>query len=100
MDISKISSGSGVGRTVSLSPTSISNSEKGDFQNALSQGVNQVNQDLNQANKVSQEFMMEGKHNLHEVMIQLEKADLNFRFMTQVRNKVLDAYNEVMRMQV
>ncbi|HOR31237.1 MAG TPA: flagellar hook-basal body complex protein FliE [Syntrophales bacterium] len=33
-------------------------------------------------------------------MIALEKADLSFRAMMQVRNKILEAYQEVMRMQV
>jgi flagellar hook-basal body complex protein FliE len=33
-------------------------------------------------------------------MIALEKADISFRAMMQVRNKILDAYQEIMRMQV
>ena len=38
--------------------------------------------------------------NLHEMMIAMEKADISLRFMVQVRNKAVDAYNEIMRMQV
>jgi flagellar hook-basal body complex protein FliE len=38
--------------------------------------------------------------NLHEVMISMEKASISFLFMSQVRNKAIDAYQEVMRMQV
>lgn len=38
--------------------------------------------------------------NLHEVMISLEQADISLRLMVQMRNKVTDAYQEVMRMQV
>lgn len=38
--------------------------------------------------------------NVHEVMLQLEQARLGFQMMLQVRNKVLEAYQEVMRMQV
>jgi len=34
------------------------------------------------------------------VMISMEKADISMRLMLQVRNKVLDAYQEIMRMQV
>ncbi|MGH8514522.1 MAG: flagellar hook-basal body complex protein FliE, partial [Gammaproteobacteria bacterium] len=33
-------------------------------------------------------------------MVALEKADVSFRFMMQVRNKVLEAYQEIIRMQV
>ena len=37
---------------------------------------------------------------LHTVMLDLERADLGFRTMVQVRNKLLDAYKEVMRLPV
>lgn len=38
--------------------------------------------------------------NLHEVMISLGQADVSLRLMVQMRNKVMDAYQEIMRMQV
>jgi flagellar hook-basal body complex protein FliE len=38
--------------------------------------------------------------NLHEVMIHLEEAKLSFQLLAQVRNRLLDAYQEVMRTQV
>ena len=71
-----------------------------DFQELVFKGINDVNHDLVKSEKISQEFMTGQKHNLHEVMISLEQADLSFRYMTTIRNKVLDAYSEVMRMQV
>ena len=41
-----------------------------------------------------------GGGNLHELSISLEKADVAMRLATRVRNKVVDAYNEIMRMSV
>lgn len=38
--------------------------------------------------------------NIHSVVLAAEKADLALRLTLQIRNKVLDAYNEIMRMQV
>ncbi len=38
--------------------------------------------------------------NIHEVMISMEKADISMRLTVQMRNKVLEAYQEIMRMQV
>jgi flagellar hook-basal body complex protein FliE len=38
--------------------------------------------------------------NLHELMISMEKADISLRLMVQVRNKAIDAYQEIMRMQI
>ena len=37
---------------------------------------------------------------LHEMMIAMEKADISLRLMVQLRNKAIDAYHEIMRMQV
>src|SRR5690349_8199633 len=70
------------------------------FKELISNGIQDVNQQLTGASKMSQEFLTQGKHDLHEVMIALDQADLSFRYMVQIRNKVLDAYNDVMRMQV
>ena len=41
-----------------------------------------------------------GGGNLHELSIALEKADIAMRLATKVRNKVVDAYHEIMRMSV
>jgi len=39
-------------------------------------------------------------NNLHEVMMSLEKAKLSFQLTLQVRNKLLEGYQEIMRMQI
>jgi len=38
-------------------------------------------------------------HNIHEMMIALDRADVSFRLTTKVRNKAVEAYQEIMRMQ-
>ena len=40
-----------------------------------------------------------GTEKIHETMINLEEADLSMRLLLKVRSKVLDAYQEIMRMQ-
>ena len=42
----------------------------------------------------------DGNTNLHDVMISLQKANLSFQEMVQVRNKLVTAYHDVMNMQV
>lgn len=59
-----------------------------------------VNELQLQSNKAVQELMTGESKGLHEVMLAMEKANISFQFMSQVRNKALDAYNEIMRMQV
>lgn len=44
--------------------------------------------------------LAQGSGNLHETMLALEKADVGMRVAMKVRNKIIDAYNEVMRMSV
>ncbi|MEN9800509.1 MAG: hypothetical protein RL653_4206 [Pseudomonadota bacterium] len=68
---------------------------EGALQNAVS-SVEQLQQDADvQASKVAM-----GEGNLHEMAIALEKADIGLRVMTKARNKLVEAYQEVMRMQV
>ncbi len=74
-------------------------SQKNDFLKTLSSFYNQVNQELNTADQVSAEFAAGKKYDLHEVMIVTEKAGISFRLLLQIRNKLLEAYQEVMRMQ-
>lgn len=37
---------------------------------------------------------------VHETMIAMEQADVSFKLMMQVRNKIVEAYQEILRMQV
>jgi flagellar hook-basal body complex protein FliE len=38
--------------------------------------------------------------NLHQIMIRLEESKLSFQLMLQVRNRLLEAYQDVMKMQI
>jgi flagellar hook-basal body complex protein FliE len=73
---------------------------KGDFGTHLSQALGEVNQLQQQADQAIQQLVGDGKGDLQETMVALEKADVSFRLMMQIRNKVLEAYQEIMRMQV
>lgn len=66
----------------------------------FSELVSKVNDIQVQSDKSIQGLASGENKNLHEVMIEVEKASISFQFMSQVRNKALEAYQEVMRMQV
>ena len=53
-----------------------------------------------QADRGAKELLAGRNKNIHETMMSIEKADMSFRLMMQVRNKVIEAYREIMRMQV
>ncbi|WHH58929.1 flagellar hook-basal body complex protein FliE [Petroclostridium sp. X23] len=68
------------------------------FSEFLENAINQVN-GLQQNAIKSNQLLAAGKaENLHQVMIDSEKAEVALQFTIQVRNKIMDAYNEIMRM--
>jgi flagellar hook-basal body complex protein FliE len=69
----------------------------GDFMKQLATDANQAQQ---VADRKAEEIAAGRGKDLHGAMLAFEKADIQFRLLTQVRNKVIDAYREIMRMQV
>jgi len=70
------------------------------FADALAQSLEKVNDLQKEADQAITEFVSGETGNIHETMIAVNKADLAFRLTMQVRNKIVEAYNEVLRMQV
>ena len=70
-----------------------------DFKKMLSNSIQEVNKLQSQAND-SVQGMVLGKTDIHTAMINMEKAGISFRLMMAVRNKMISAYEEVMRMQI
>lgn len=59
-----------------------------------------TNHNLQKADEAILDANTGGNVDLHEMMLAMEKADISLRFLVQVRNKAVDAYQEIMRMQV
>lgn len=70
------------------------------FENWLGNQLNQVNGKFMNAEQQVQRLAVGDVENLHQVMISLEDAKLSFQLAMQIRNRVLEAYQEVLRMQV
>ena len=73
---------------------------QGAFGDVLKQAVTEINQLQNSADRAITGVQLGQSGSIHEAMIAIEKADISFRAMMQVRNKILEAYQEIMRMQV
>jgi flagellar hook-basal body complex protein FliE len=82
------------------SPNAAEDTRKTDFNTYLKDALGEVNNLQQKADQAIQQLVGEGKGDLQETMIAMEKADVSFRLMMQIRNKVLEAYQEIMRMQV
>jgi len=71
------------------------------FENLLKQSVESVNGLQQQSDKLKSAYERgDSEVSLTQVMVSLQKADVSFRSVVEVRNKMIDAYNEVMRMSV
>ena len=71
-----------------------------EFSDVLKNAVESVNSMQHAAGRLEDAVAKGEDVNIHQAVIAGEKAGLSFRLLMQVRNKMLDAYQEVMRMQV
>ena len=70
------------------------------FADTLKDAIGSVNELQVASDKAMQNLAAGKTDNVADVMIATEKADIALRVMVQVRNKIVDAYNEIMKMQV
>lgn len=70
------------------------------FGSVLKDAIQDISKLQNDADTAIAKVQLEDAGSVHDAMIALEKAGISFQVMMQVRNKILDAYQEVMRMQV
>jgi flagellar hook-basal body complex protein FliE len=68
------------------------------FGDTLRSLVLHVDEELKKADQMTAEFAVGKRQNLHEIMIASEKAGISFKFLLEVRNKLLDAYRQIMSM--
>ncbi|HHY13607.1 MAG TPA: flagellar hook-basal body complex protein FliE [Thermoanaerobacterales bacterium] len=74
--------------------------EKSTFKDLLFKELGKVNSLQKDMEYLNEKLVLGESHNVHEVIIAAEKAELALQLTIQIRNKVLDAYNEIMRMQL
>jgi flagellar hook-basal body complex protein FliE len=72
----------------------------GEFGNILKSAVQEVEKSHDSANTAIQSFLNGEDGELHSTILATQKAELQFDMFMQVRNKVVSAYQEIMRMQV
>ena len=73
---------------------------KSDFSDWLDQQVKGLDAQIDSADASLRAFAIGETSNIHHVLLSIEKARLSFDLAVQVRNRLLEAYQEIMRMQV
>ncbi len=77
------------------------NAGRVDFGTILKGALDQVNGTQQEAGRLAREFELGNPNaNLQDVMVSLQKANISFQTMVQVRNKLVAAYHDIMNMQV
>jgi flagellar hook-basal body complex protein FliE len=71
-----------------------------DFGQILKSTINQVEQSNQQAETLVSKFLAGEDNEIHNTVIATQKADLQFDLFMQVRNKMVSAYSEIMKMQL
>ncbi len=70
------------------------------FLDSLKDAIAQANEVQLQANEAAEKLMTGESQNVHQTMVALQRADVSFQLMMQIRNKIVTAYEEIQRMQV
>lgn len=83
-----------------IAPVGSSTATPGGFQSVLEGLVGGVEKSQAQAQQTVNSFLTGGNEELHSVALAAQRSSLEFDLFMQVRNKVVSAYQEVMRMQV
>ena len=75
-------------------------SRPGEFQNVLNGAIQTIESASSDASTAVQKFLTGEGEELHTAALAVQKANITFDLGLQVRNKVIDAYQEIMRMQM
>jgi flagellar hook-basal body complex protein FliE len=70
------------------------------FAEHMKAAVQNVNDRQFEAKTAMEELATGRNGNIHETLLSMSKAETSFKMLMQVRNKILNAYQEVMRMQM
>ena len=81
---------------------SVSHNEKGanSFANSLSTAMNNLRDVHNQSNSLIEQYAAGGSVDVSEVMVAMEKTSMATDLAIQIRNKMLDGYQEIIKMQI
>lgn len=71
-----------------------------DFGTFLKDAINKVNELEIQSQKADTLLAIGETENIHEVMIAAQKAEIALQFTMEIKNKIMEAYREIMRLQV
>jgi flagellar hook-basal body complex protein FliE len=94
---------SGIGAAGSITQTgsaTAAGSVGGDFGNSIAEALEAVSEAEFNANALAEDVAMGGETSVQDLMVAMTKASLSVDLLLQVRNRAVEAYQEIMRMQI
>jgi flagellar hook-basal body complex protein FliE len=100
-DFAQAAARAGLGTNGLPLASSKSNAVEGGFQTALSQALKSVSASQNESTRLQREVQLDNPDvSIEETMVSMQKAQIGFQGTLQVRNKLVQAYSDIMNMQV
>src|SRR5262249_48886744 len=90
----------GAARDAAPSEAEATRSGGPDFGRVLAAGLDEVEQKLDATESLPADLLTGKIGDFHEIAVQLKSTELSFKFAMEIRNKLVDAYREIMRMSV
>ncbi|HYF23056.1 MAG TPA: flagellar hook-basal body complex protein FliE [Caulobacteraceae bacterium] len=98
--VAQIGAASGAEIAARVAPQASGASSGVSFAQMIGSGLDQVNRNLVQADAMVSAFALDDSVPVHRVTLALEQARLSFELMMQVRSRLVEGYQEIMRMQL
>ena len=98
--ISPLASISGVASVGATNSSPVSASREGSFANLVENAIDRVELSRGAADQAVNRFVTGQEDELHSTVLTVQRAEMEFELALQVKNKVVQAYQEIMRMQV
>lgn len=70
------------------------------FSDLLTKAIQDVDSSMKESEQAVQSFVAGETENVHDVMISMQRAQVSFQMLTEIRNKAVEAYKEISRMQI
>ena len=88
------------GITTGNFPNKVEQPKNTQFENVFTDLINNVNEDQLNADSVTKDFVLGENVELHDVMIAAEKAKTSLELLMEIRNKAVDMYKELTRIEL
>jgi flagellar hook-basal body complex protein FliE len=92
----------GIGSPIISGPAGVPEAKPagGGFGDTVKKAISDVNELQTEADQIANKLACGDAVEVHQAMIAMQKASMALQFTIQVRNKIIEAYQEIMRMQV